>query len=234
MTDNEVSPDKSKEDAKQFTINLASSDRTSEAVVVLEQNEDAGHPPRLVSVTKQPLKAPSLDTSREDDSDETHIILSTGSGHQKATSFFHDVLSPILDALYPYKRDNWNTHTTQSASSILELVSSELFPKANQGVKLRIILASGDGGIVDLVNSLLSTSTSPTYKPPKVILLPLGTANALYHSINAAASQKNTWGLHALSSTSTTKSLPTFTASFSPGARLLVNEARDEEHSTLR
>jgi hypothetical protein len=91
---------------------------------------------------------------------------------------------------------------------------------------LRIILLSGDGGIVDLVNGLSSKPASDAYIAPQVVLLPLGTANALYHSVNAG--EDNTWGLKALSST-TYKPLPVFRATFSPGARLLVDEARQEE-----
>ena len=163
-----------------------------------------------------------------EDECETHIILSTGSGHQQAASFFHDVVSPILQVLYSARPEGWSMHVTQSATSILELAESRLFARAERGVRLRIVLAAGDGGIVDLVNGLLAKPTPPQYIPPQVILLPLGTANALYHSIHAKARQADAWGLQALSST-TSRPLPVFTTSFSPGARLLVDEGRAEE-----
>lgn len=213
-------------ESREITITLPSPDGRCEATILLEQNADATRPPRLVSVSKHngtPLGAGATPPELR----ETHIILSTGSGHKQADSFFKHVLSPILSELYG--RDvlsKLKTHTTQSETSILELTSDLLFPQANNGKPLRIILASGDGGIVDLVNGLLAQPAGPSYVAPEVILLPLGTANALYHSINSG--KDNTWGLQSLSST-TARPLPVFTASFSPGARLLVDEARKEE-----
>ena len=220
------------EEKKQTTVTLPSFDGTFKLNVLLEQEEDTNQPPRLVNISKQAVDSvnaqPSLPPSSASDLPERHIILSTGSGHQKAESFFQDVVRPILHALHSTEQDNWSLHTTQSVTSILELIDRELFPKANKGVKLRIVLASGDGGIVDLVNGLLSKPASSVYAAPQVVLLPLGTANALYHSVNACTDKESTWGLHALSSIST-KPLPVFTATFSPGSRLLVDEARVEE-----
>lgn len=229
---------------KQLTISLPSPDGTFNAIVLLEQNEDIAQPPHLIKVTKKPLETINPTPSAQGDR-ETHIILSQGSGHQKASDFFSSVVSPILTALYgPEAFQTFHTHVTQSATSILDLVDNVLFPEANgtrntdtndnlmpeqhAGKPLRIILASGDGGVVDLVNGLLKEKASKGYIAPQVVLLPLGTANALYHSINAGSGTENTWGLHALSST-VSKPLPVFTATFSPGARLLVDEARAEE-----
>jgi diacylglycerol kinase family enzyme len=153
--------------------------------------------------------------------EETHIIISTGSGTGKAELFYEQAVKPILETLWP------------EATTIQELTNDIFFPTANAGITLRIVLLTGDGGIIDLVNGLLSQPTSSSYIAPKVVLLPLGTANALYHSINVGNPQQNTWGLKALclnpSHETHRKSLPIFAASFSPGARLLTNEARDEE-----
>ena len=79
---------------------------------------------------------------------------------------------------------------------------------------------------MDLVNGLLAKPASTGYKPPQVILLPLGTANALYHSSNVG--KDNTWGLSSLAKESY-RPVPTFTVSFSEGARLLIDEARKSE-----
>ncbi|KAF1842150.1 uncharacterized protein K460DRAFT_291331 [Cucurbitaria berberidis CBS 394.84] len=214
--------------AKEFTITLPGPDGTFEVIALLEHNEDAAQHPRLIKVSKRPLPSPRPASTTER---ETRVVLSLGSGHQQAAHFFEDVVSPILTTLYGEEGMlTLKIHTTQSATTILELTNEVLFPAANgtTGKPLRILLLSGDGGVVDLVNGLSSKAMSSQYVAPQVALLPLGTANALYHSINANAGANNKWGLHALAS-STSKPLPIFTASFSPGARLLVDEARVEE-----
>ncbi|KAF2852932.1 hypothetical protein T440DRAFT_466497 [Plenodomus tracheiphilus IPT5] len=211
--------------SKDITITLPSPDGASEATVLLEQNDDTTRPPRLVRISKQNKIDPGSTAITEER--ETHIIVSTGSGHKQADKFFNDVVSPILVDLYGSEiLSKSKKHITQSETSVLEFTNDLICPQANDGRLLRIILASGDGGIVDLVNGLLAKPAGPSYVSPQVIILPLGTANALYHSINAG--KDNTWGLQALSS-SIAKPLPVFTASFSPGARLLVDEARKEE-----
>ncbi|KAH9871565.1 hypothetical protein J1614_005820 [Plenodomus biglobosus] len=211
--------------SSEIALTLPSLDGGFEATIILEQNDDATRPPRLVRIRNQETPAPGSVTTPEQR--DTHIIVSTGSGLKQADTFFNHVVSPILSELYGQDAvSSSKIHTTQSETSILDLTRDLIFPQANDGNHLRIILASGDGGIVDLVNGLLTKPTKSTYIAPQVLLLPLGTANALYHSINAG--NDNTWGLQALAST-TAKPLPVFTASFSPGARLLTDEARKEE-----
>jgi hypothetical protein len=198
-----------------FTINLPSLYGQFDIIVQLQENEqDATHPPRLLNISKKPCDTPPASSSRE-----THIILSIGSGHQKAQYFYDNVLSPILEAT---GIKTTNLHVTRSESTILDLTRDTFFPAANSAKPLRIILASGDGGIIDLVNGLLAQPHSDAYEPPDIVLLPLGTANALYHSTHPGP---NTWGLSDLTSRKS-KPLHTYTATFSPGSRLLVDEAR--------
>jgi diacylglycerol kinase family enzyme len=201
-------------------------DNQSKTVVTLQEHKDPTKPPFLINVSKQPLVPQPPEDSPEQR--ETHIILSVGSGDRSAEDFFSNVVRPILEGIYEAEMvQGMKIHTTESATSILELTDQVVFPSANEGRPIRIILLSGDGGVVDLVNGLSSKTPDPqTYIPPQVVLLPLGTANALYHSINTGGN--NTWGLPALAS-STAKPLPTFTATFSRGARLLTDEARKEE-----
>ncbi|KAF1959753.1 hypothetical protein CC80DRAFT_309607 [Byssothecium circinans] len=158
---------------------------------------------------------------------ETHIIISTSSGTKKASTFYTGILSPVLSTLFPKGHENFLVHYTTSADTVKELTFDIFSSTANAGIHLRIILLSGDGGVIDILNSLLAHPTSSQYKPPELILLPLGTANALFHSTHVGG-KDDTWGLRTLVS-STTKPLPIFTATFSPGARLLVNEGRTEE-----
>jgi diacylglycerol kinase family enzyme len=187
-----------------------------------EEGDDTAAP--KVKIVKGEA-APTVQPPVTSDS-ETHVIISTGSGTNKAANFYEEAVKPVLETLFPKGHANFLVHKTESASTIEELTSDIFFPTANAGITLRIVLLSGDGGIIDLVNGLLARPCSSDYKAPQVTLIPLGTANALYHSINAG--QDNTWGIRSLAS-STTKPLPVFTTSFSSGARLLVDEASSEE-----
>jgi diacylglycerol kinase family enzyme len=208
---------------KQLTVTLPSADGLSTVEAVLELDADATRNPRLAKITKQSAREAGGGVS---DVRETHVILSVGSGHQKAANFYHECVGPLLAAVYPDDHQKFQVHTTTSATSVLELANDVIFAKANEGSALRIIVLSGDGGVIDLVNGLSSHSTSSSYIAPQIVLLPLGTANALYHSINVG--KTNTWGINALAS-SQSRPLPIFTASFSSGARLLIDEARSEE-----
>lgn len=224
MADTEVIDSKSKENAetpKEINVSLLNLAGDLEVKATLEENsKDAAHPPYLRHIDTTPIRPPKPAAEPR----ETHVIISTGSGHQKAAEFYEQAVSPLVAQTYPGgATPDITLHTTQSESSILELARDVFFPAADSGKLLRIILLSGDGGIVDLVNSLSSQPHSPSYIRPELVLLPLGTANALFHSINATTT--NAWGLSALSSL-IAKPLPTVTATFSPGSKLLVDEAR--------
>ncbi|OAG08250.1 uncharacterized protein CC84DRAFT_1162227 [Paraphaeosphaeria sporulosa] len=195
-----------------------------------EEKDDSAVPEVIIKEDNQ--TQPSIRPHNTSD-EETHVIISTGSGTGKAGIFYEKAVKPILETLWPEGHTNFLTHRTESATTIQELTNDIFFPTASAGISLRIVLLTGDGGVIDLVNGLLAQPVSPTYRAPTVVLLPLGTANALYHSINVENARQDTWGLKALclnpSDEAHRRPLPIFTASFSPGARLLTNEARDEE-----
>ncbi|KAF2199863.1 hypothetical protein GQ43DRAFT_100554 [Delitschia confertaspora ATCC 74209] len=155
-----------------------------------------------------------------------HVIVSTKSGTETAGKFYSQALEPVLKALF-HKRDfSTNVHYTESANTIKELTTEVLWPKANNGEKLLVILLSGDGGVIDMVNAMLSKQPSVAYRAPKVAIFPMGTGNALAHSIGTT--KDNTSGLSILARGKPLP-LPIFKAIFSPGARMLVDEARREE-----
>lgn len=211
-------------DKRDLVAALPSPDGASSVIVYVEHSkEDQAAPPKI-----KVIKGQSASTSPWAGSSdvETHIIISTKSGTEKAPDFYEDAVKPALATLFPKGHENFLLHHTTSTESILDLTHDVFFPTANAGLSLRIILLSGDGGVIDLVNGLLASPASSQYKPPQVVLLPLGTGNALYHSVTAG--NDNTWGLNALAG-DIGHSLPIFTARFSPGARLLVDEARKEE-----
>jgi diacylglycerol kinase family enzyme len=72
----------------------------------------------------------------------------------------------------------------------------------------------------------MDESKTKKYLAPSIVILPLGTGNALANSLGAK--DDYTWGLSTLVQ-GTPAWLPLFRATFSSGARLLVNEGRDEE-----
>ncbi|KAK3353445.1 ATP-NAD kinase-like domain-containing protein [Lasiosphaeria hispida] len=102
-----------------------------------------------------------------------------------------------------------------------------------------VVLLSGDGGVIDLLNGL-DKSVPANFTPPTVAVLPLGTGNALFHSLHkphytaaAAAAGDATTGATAPAVPSTlvlglrtlfrgtSAPLPTFQATFSPRSRLI-------------
>ncbi|KAJ4305349.1 hypothetical protein N0V90_000880 [Kalmusia sp. IMI 367209] len=211
-------------DSKDLVAVIPGSDGSLSTIIYVQHDgEDDTAPPKIAIVKGE--AEPTVQPPDTSDT-ETHVIISTGSGTNKAELFHEQAVRPVLEALFPKGYENFLTHRTESATTIQELTHDIFFSTANAGITLRIILLSGDGGVIDLVNGLLSRPVSSEYKAPHVVLVPLGTANALYHSTNAG--RDNTWGLRALSS-SFSKPLPIFTASFSPGARLLIDEARSEQ-----
>ncbi|PVH99121.1 hypothetical protein DM02DRAFT_615301 [Periconia macrospinosa] len=208
--------------SKDLVASIANQQGTS-TIIYVEQDENEAFAIPKVKITKG---AATHTAQPPDTSDiETHIIVSIASGTTKAAPFYEEAVKPVLETLYPKGHVNFILHHTKSPDTIKELTSGIFFPTANAGISLRIILLSGDGGIIDLINGLLATPHSTQYKIPELVPIPLGTANALYHSTNAG--RDNTWGLRNLSST-LTKPLPIFTTTFSPGARLLINEATSE------
>lgn len=154
-----------------------------------------------------------------------HIIISTRSGAGFAQTFLFDVLEPSLSAL-GVSREAYKVHETLSDQTITELTRSVFVPRANGGIPQTIILLSGDGGMVDIINGLLSSPTSTHYVKPTVGLLAMGTGNALAHSINPP--QDSTFGLASIVR-GTSQPLPTFVARFSSGSvQLLDGGSRSE------
>ncbi|MCJ1469543.1 hypothetical protein MMC07_008176 [Pseudocyphellaria aurata] len=160
-----------------------------------------------------------------DETPNVHIVISTHSGIGEARLFYEDVLKKVLDFL-DYDGGSYSLHVTESEKSITNLSRTIFLPRANEGVAQTIILLSGDGGIVDIVNVLLSSPRSEFYVKPVIALLVLGTGNALASS--TGLNRGSTKGLRTLFK-GKPHSLPTFTATFSPGSECLVDEGRGTE-----
>lgn len=156
-----------------------------------------------------------------------HVVVSVASGTGLAKQFYESSLSPLLGHLGYDNPEKFSVHYTESEETVTQLTNSVFVPAADAGQKQWIILLSGDGGVVDIVNAMLGKEKSLTqkYSKPRLSLLPLGTGNALANSLNI--NQDNTMGLAAMMR-GKSGPLPVFNATFSQGARILSDEARRE------
>lgn len=165
---------------------------------------------------------------------QLHVVVSTGSGTGLAPSFFAQVLQPLLAAV-GLEAGQVSVGATVAGYDVIETKSREsvrdfartLYPADGRPAPSHtVILLSGDGGIVDILNAgpVLPAGAQP---PPVMALLPLGTGNALFHSLHKPQYSKAprpasplVLGLRTLF-TGRPSQLPTFQADFSPGARLV-------------
>lgn len=154
-----------------------------------------------------------------------YVIISTGSGHGDAQGFFDTIVKPAFGASgineYAY-----HVHTTASSRSIAEFASAILLPRANGGCHQTVLLLSGDGGFVDIVNTMLSSSRSSQFIKPVIGLVTMGTGNALANSTGLNCDL--TRGLRHFFR-GEPHNLPTFSATFSPGSQFLVDEGSRTE-----
>ncbi|KAI5275371.1 hypothetical protein E4T47_01736 [Aureobasidium subglaciale] len=154
-----------------------------------------------------------------------HVIVSTGSGTGQAQSFYESHLTETFKSLGFKEDEHFFVHFTKSENTITELTKDVLLPAANRGAVLSIILLSGDGGVVDMINAILTSPRSPDFACPEITLLPLGTGNALANSLGITTD--DSMGLSKLMQ-GQSKPLSIFRTSFSPGSRLLIHEGSDE------
>ncbi|KXX74784.1 Sphingosine kinase 1 [Madurella mycetomatis] len=164
----------------------------------------------------------------------THVVVSTRSGLGQAQAFYQGVLRPLLGALGlaesesesegpgGWGGDGYRVTVTRDEDSIRAFARGLATADDGHGRREMVILLSGDGGVVDLLNGLDQAGASTT---PTIALLPLGTGNALFHSLHklhyasgASVPSPLVLGLRTLFKGQPTP-LPVFRASFSPGAR---------------
>lgn len=156
------------------------------------------------------------------DSPNLHIIISIGSGVGDARRFFDTILKAALQSLGLDGRA-YQLHETESETHITDLSRTIFLPRANEGVAQTILLLSGDGGVSDIINVLLSSLQSSSYVKPVIGLLALGTGNALANSIGLTP--VSSAGLQTLLK-GKPASLPTFSAKFSSGSSLVDDEGK--------
>ncbi len=176
----------------------------------------------------------SLDLVNESDAIEdrlidasVHVLVSTGSGDGTAKRLYNNLIESLLSHLQSRLSFEWDVVMTESASTISEYARRQITHRANNGKKQMMLLLSGDGGISDIINILAIEDQSPVYRNPALALLPIGTANALAHSLGIT--KDNTYGLSAWFR-GRANPLPMFSVEFSAGSRLITNEGTSEQY----
>lgn len=158
-----------------------------------------------------------------------HAIVSTKAGTGQAEKAWEAVVRPLLEHLQGLGRGDsaasgYSVLVTQDENSVKEFARG---PLSKDGPEQTVILLSGDGGTSDLLNARDPSSPAPT-----IAILPLGTGNALFHSIhkplyNPTGPGSLVLGLRTLCR-GTPSPLPAFSARFPPGSKL-VRSAEDPE-----
>ncbi|KAL7922285.1 ATP-NAD kinase-like domain-containing protein [Trichoderma austrokoningii] len=150
---------------------------------------------------------------------DVDVIVSTKSGVGLSQLFWQTVLYPLWSAVDELSSKEVNVLITQDEHSVRDFAQS-LASSASKR-KRTIILLSGDGGIVDIING----GPHNGQQQPLLAVLPLGTGNALFNSLH-----KPLWMSEDVSSivvglrtlfNGVSANLPLFHASFSPGSRIV-------------
>ncbi|KAJ5110723.1 hypothetical protein N7532_001258 [Penicillium argentinense] len=146
------------------------------------------------------------------------VVISTRSGTGTARAVFQDLLRPFLRNLSV----DYRVYETQSAQSILELSQSLFLSRASTGVPQTIILLSGDGGLIDILD-VFSKSKDAIRAAPTLALIPCGTGNAMASSMGLRSGPAS--GLAPLLRGQPIP-LPTFTVKLSPGSQMVTDEGK--------
>lgn len=171
------------------------------------------------------------------DGNQVDVVVSTKSGVGKAPAFWQIVLRPLLRIAAGQvvqtgqdgAADPCNVIVTEDAQSVRRFARSLNSISGNRTV----MLISGDGGVVDLLNGHEGEPGSPL---PLIALLPLGTGNALFHSLHKPCASEPgpsplVLGLRTLF-LGTAAELPVFKASFSQGAHIVSYTSPQAEGKT--
>ncbi|KAI5865058.1 ATP-NAD kinase-like domain-containing protein [Durotheca rogersii] len=187
-----------------------------------------------------------------------HVVVSTHSGTGLALDFYNSVLQPVLQSWgvsasepatdleersrTPTKPGTYNLVITRNAHSLRDFARdihrADKDDSEATAPQQTILLLSGDGGIIEILNGKAATE-GPAAPPhlPLVAVLPLGTGNALFHSVHKfvrTTGPKPSGLVQGLRSLFTGKAapLPSFIAEFSAGSRLVTYTSPDEQSSS--
>ncbi|KAI0409087.1 ATP-NAD kinase-like domain-containing protein [Xylaria palmicola] len=174
-----------------------------------------------------------------------HVVVSTHSGTGLSLQFYENVLAPLLGAVgltasaepgrggAEQHEASYHPLITQDADSVKKFAQHlSGRNRAEEGVEHTVVLLSGDGGIVDMLNGYVhgddgaSSDDAERPGPPLVAILPLGTGNALFSSLHKtatspAAASDLVQGLRTLLRGQPAP-LPSFKAVFPEGSRTIA------------
>lgn len=216
-----------------------------------EQQQQQQHPFRLSVLRTTQIPSELLDlmvtglpphlqhgvTSKSGITNHVDVIVSTRSGTGLALAAWQDVLQPLWDLVARHKertdgltadpsRSRYRVTVTEGPETVREF-SRQLWwapGGASSSGGRTVVLLSGDGGVVDLLNG--TDGDEPPQVPPLIALLPLGTGNALFHSTHKPlySDPGPTPLVHGLRTLfrGVAHDLPVFRASFSPGSRIVA------------
>ena len=204
-----------------FSINVSTEDHPRHIICAL--HEDAENAERPFSLTLLEAQSRPHEVQHSTRGLPAHLtpsannavdfIISTKSGTGKALAFWETVLRPLLLVL---EAPNPSATITEDAQSVRRFATS-LSPTPSR----TIVLLSGDGGIVDLLNNYQKPAAS---NPPLVALVPLGTGNALFHSSHKGIGPSPLVGALRSLFLGTPSDLPMFRASFSAGSHIVAGD----------
>lgn len=230
-------------------------------ILALSQGEEgAAEPFQLSSFAAQTLPQDLLDRFllknipeyfRPGTDSSLDVLISTKSGIGQSQKFYDAVLQPLLGVLglsregapsavsSPSSGKAYQATVTKDADSVKEF-SRERWGREGRsaGGSETVILLSGDGAIVDLLNG----STQPTEPGPlpTIAIIPLGTGNATFHSLHkphyttssGPAPSHLVLALQALLKGKASP-LPTFEALFSAGSHLVEEKKESTEPAPI-
>lgn len=146
------------------------------------------------------------------------IVISTRSGTGTAKTVFQNLINPF----FRYLGIEYQVHETQSAQSIIELSQSQFLERACAGIAQTVVLLSGDGGLVDIVDAFYN-SARQIRVAPDIAMIPCGTGNAMASSIGLREGPAS--GLKSLLR-GRPSPISIFAANLSPNSRLVIDEGR--------
>ncbi|KAF5540284.1 diacylglycerol kinase catalytic [Fusarium mexicanum] len=166
---------------------------------------------------------------------QVDIIISIKSGVGLASKVWEDVLHPIWTYIVgdDSGKSTYRLIHTESPETIRDY-AKQLWTTDERSKARTIVLLSGDGGVVDLLNG--SDGNQAPEKPPTVALLPLGTGNALFHSTHKPLYTEPgpsplVLGLRTLFQ-GVGADLPVFRAAFSSGSHIVKFTDKSKERSS--
>ncbi|KAL6896476.1 ATP-NAD kinase-like domain-containing protein [Trichoderma evansii] len=169
------------------------------------------------------------------DKHDVDVIVSTKSGVGLSQLFWQTVLQPLWSSVGELSSEV-NVLITQDEHSVRNFAQS----LSSSASKSRtVVLLSGDGGIVDLING----GPHNEQQQPLLAVLPLGTGNALFNSLHKPLWISEDGKIEDISSivlglrtlfNGVSANLPLFHASFPPGSRIVKFKpaAKEEELPT--